>query len=153
MECRQCQSAASQLIEANACISSALMALVRGIDLQQAAATALFSTACPHEHETDAESDSTDRANAGYPTGRPEPDPAVTETHVVHSSERVVLTSREREVLTLVARGLSNRRIARNLGIAEKTVKNHLAAIFPKLQVSDRTQAALYAVRLGLVSP
>jgi len=49
-----------------------------------------------------------------------------------------------------VVGGLSNRRIARQLGIAEKTVKNHLAAIFMKLRVSDRTQAALYAVRVGM---
>ena len=56
------------------------------------------------------------------------------------------LTPREREVLRLVACGLSNRQIARTLGIAEKTVKNHLYAIFAKLGVSDRTQAALFAV-------
>jgi len=60
------------------------------------------------------------------------------------------LTCREREVLTLVARGLPNRNIARHLGIAEKTVKNHLATIFVKLGVSDRTQAALCAVRSGM---
>lgn len=56
------------------------------------------------------------------------------------------LTPREREVLQLVAQGLPNRLIARTLGIAEKTVKNHLYAIFAKLDVSDRTQAALFAV-------
>ena len=62
------------------------------------------------------------------------------------------LTSREREVLILVASGLPNRNIARDLGISEKTVKNHLAAVFVKLGVSDRTQAALYALRCGLVA-
>ena len=61
-----------------------------------------------------------------------------------------ILTSREQEVLMLLAAGLSNRHIARRLGIAEKTVKNHLAAVFSKLGVHDRTQAAVYAVRAGM---
>ena len=61
------------------------------------------------------------------------------------------LTPREREVLALVARGLANKRIAQELGIAEKTVKIHVSRILHKLGVADRTQAALYAVRHGLV--
>jgi len=61
------------------------------------------------------------------------------------------LTSREREVLTEVGRGRSNREIARALGLAEKTVKTHVSAVLAKLGVQDRTQAALYAVRAGLV--
>lgn len=56
------------------------------------------------------------------------------------------LTPREREVLQCVSRGLTNRQIARTLGIVEKTVKNHLYAIFAKIRVSDRTQAALFAI-------
>lgn len=60
------------------------------------------------------------------------------------------LTDREREVLSLVAAGLSNRQIARQLSVAEKTVKTHLSSVFRKLDVADRTQAALYAVRHGL---
>jgi two-component system, NarL family, response regulator LiaR len=62
------------------------------------------------------------------------------------------LTAREREVLELIARGLPNKLIARELGIAEKTVKTHVSAILSKLGVTDRTQAALYAVRNGLLS-
>jgi DNA-binding NarL/FixJ family response regulator len=63
------------------------------------------------------------------------------------------LTPRERAVLAELARGRSNREIARTLNIAEKTVKAHVSAIFTKLGVADRTQAALYAVRSGLVEP
>jgi DNA-binding NarL/FixJ family response regulator len=57
------------------------------------------------------------------------------------------LTPREREVLSLIATGRSNREIARALGIAEKTVKAHVSSLLGKLGVQDRTQAALYAVR------
>jgi DNA-binding NarL/FixJ family response regulator len=61
------------------------------------------------------------------------------------------LTPRERDVLIELARGGSNREIARALSMSEKTVKTHVSAIFGKLGVADRTQAALYAVRAGLV--
>jgi NarL family two-component system response regulator LiaR len=61
------------------------------------------------------------------------------------------LTPREREVLTLIARGFSNKLIARELSISEKTVKTHVSSILGKLGLTDRTQAALYAVRAGLV--
>ncbi|MDQ6820309.1 MAG: response regulator [Solirubrobacteraceae bacterium] len=60
------------------------------------------------------------------------------------------LTQREREVLVLIARGRSNKRIALELGISEKTVKAHVGHVLAKLGVSDRTQAALLAVRQGL---
>ena len=63
------------------------------------------------------------------------------------------LTSREREVLGLIARGRANKAIAFELGVAEKTVKTHVSNILAKLNVTDRTQAALYAVREGLVDP
>jgi DNA-binding NarL/FixJ family response regulator len=55
------------------------------------------------------------------------------------------LTDREREVLGLVRDGLSNKQIARRLGIAERTVKAHLTSVFQRLGVTDRTQAALWA--------
>jgi NarL family two-component system response regulator LiaR len=61
------------------------------------------------------------------------------------------LTPREREVLELIGRGMSNKRIARELGVAEKTVKTHVGHVLAKLGVADRTQAALYAVRTGLL--
>jgi len=61
------------------------------------------------------------------------------------------LTAREREVLAELARGQSNREIARALSLSEKTVKTHVSAILGKLGVQDRTQAALRAVRSGLV--
>jgi two-component system, NarL family, response regulator LiaR len=57
------------------------------------------------------------------------------------------LTPREREVLELIGRGFSNKRIARELGVAEKTVKTHVTHVLGKLGVADRTQAALYAAR------
>lgn len=62
------------------------------------------------------------------------------------------LTPREIEVLQLLAHGLANKEIARELSIGEKTVKTHVSNILSKLGVLSRTQAALYAVRAGLVS-
>jgi DNA-binding NarL/FixJ family response regulator len=61
------------------------------------------------------------------------------------------LTSRERDVLAELALGHSNREIARALSVSEKTVKTHVSAILAKLGVQDRTQAALQAIRTGLV--
>ncbi|MGR9589694.1 response regulator [Bacillus thuringiensis] len=62
-----------------------------------------------------------------------------------------VLTARENEVLQLLAKGMSNKEIASVLVIAEKTVKAHVSSILSKLNLSDRTQAALYAVKNGIV--
>lgn len=61
------------------------------------------------------------------------------------------LTRRERDVLALIVGGRSNKRIALELGISEKTVKAHVGHLLAKLDVTDRTQAALLAVRQGLV--
>jgi DNA-binding NarL/FixJ family response regulator len=74
------------------------------------------------------------------PTGATAPSPAAKN-----------LTKREREILTFVAEGMSNREIAEKLVLSPETVKSHVAAILEKLNVSDRTQAAIYAVRNGLV--
>ena len=61
------------------------------------------------------------------------------------------LTERETDVLRLLAQGQSNKEIARELNIGEKTVKTHVSNVLGKLGVQSRTQAALYAVRIGLV--
>lgn len=63
---------------------------------------------------------------------------------------RDTLTPREREVLTLVAQGSSNRQIARTLVVSERTARTHVSAILSKLGLVSRTQAALWAVREGL---
>ena len=69
----------------------------------------------------------------------------------VFQGEDNVLTKREIEVLKLLAEGLFNKEIAYKLLISEKTVKNHVSNIFKKLDVSDRTQAAVYAIRNNIV--
>lgn len=79
------------------------------------------------------------------------PQVAATVLRSVRAPEHDPLTPREGEVLRLIARGLSNRLIARELALAEKTVKAHVSAVLAKLGVADRTQAALFAVREGLV--
>jgi DNA-binding NarL/FixJ family response regulator len=80
-------------------------------------------------------------AVVSLPTRRPEDDEALIEA----------LTSREHEVLTLVAEGLHNRDIARTLAISEHTVKFHLASIFGKLGASTRTDAVQRGLRHGVI--
>jgi DNA-binding NarL/FixJ family response regulator len=60
------------------------------------------------------------------------------------------LTEREHEILTLIAQGLSNAAIAKQLGLSAKTVSNYVSNIFSKLQVADRAQAMLRARQAGL---
>ena len=72
----------------------------------------------------------------------------------ISSPERPeTLTGRENEVLRLLSQGLSNKEIAQHLALGEKTIKTHVSHILVKLGVQSRTQAALAAVRLGLVPP
>jgi DNA-binding NarL/FixJ family response regulator len=63
------------------------------------------------------------------------------------------LTAREREVLAGLGRGLSNRQLAAELFVSEKTIKTHVSSLLAKLRVADRTQAALFAVRVGVADP
>ncbi len=79
---------------------------------------------------------------AGPPAAAPDP--------VATNPDLERLTAREREVLAALGRGLSNRQLAGELFISEKTVKTHVSNLLMKLGVQDRTQAALYAVRHGL---
>lgn len=113
---------------------------------------------------------------AGYLLKDVEPAELAAAIHAVHRGERLLapqvtdrlmarvagdgpsadlasLTPREREVLRLLAHGLSNRELATTLVVSEKTVKTHVSNILMKLGVHDRTQAALLAVRAGLVDP
>jgi DNA-binding NarL/FixJ family response regulator len=93
-----------------------------------------------------------DALRAVHAGGAPlHPTVAATVMQSVVEPVRDPLTPREREVLRLLARGLSNRLIARELVLSEKTVKAHVSAILGKLGVADRTQAALHAVHHGLV--
>jgi DNA-binding NarL/FixJ family response regulator len=78
---------------------------------------------------------------------------AIAEGSTPSAPDQERLTRREHEVLTLLASGRSNKRIGYELGISEKTVKTHVGHLFAKLGVTDRTQAALLAVRQGLVHP
>ncbi|MEM9200644.1 MAG: response regulator transcription factor [Actinomycetota bacterium] len=66
--------------------------------------------------------------------------------------EERVVTKREEEVLQLIADGCSTSEVADQMYISQKTVKNHLASIYQKLDARDRTQAVLQAVRMGIVS-
>jgi two-component system, NarL family, response regulator YdfI len=83
-------------------------------------------------------------------------DPAVREAPATLASARGALaaeplTERERQVLAMLARGLSNRRIGERLAISDNTVKAHVAAILGKLGAATRTEAVTLGVRLGLV--
>jgi DNA-binding NarL/FixJ family response regulator len=69
------------------------------------------------------------------------------------STGLAALTARERTILALVARGLSNRQIAGELYISERTARTHVSHVLTKLRLSSRTQAALLAIREGLVPP
>jgi DNA-binding NarL/FixJ family response regulator len=87
--------------------------------------------------------------------GRPALDPSVASRLMRRSGASPAghgdLTTREREVLRLVVEGLANKQIAQRLGIGEKTIKTHVSRVLAKLGVEDRTQAAVLAIREGLV--
>lgn len=87
------------------------------------------------------------RGGLVHPAGRPAPGGAGAQEPVEP------LTSREIEILNLTARGLTNKAIGVNLAISDRTVQNHLAHIFAKLNAASRTEAVMRAVSLGLVEP
>lgn len=70
-----------------------------------------------------------------------------------NAAQRSGLTEREISILRLIAHGLSNKEIGANLSLSEKTIKNYITVILQKLQLNDRTQAAVYAVQNGLMDP
>ncbi|MGI6343474.1 MAG: response regulator [Bacillota bacterium] len=87
--------------------------------------------------------------------GRPYYDPVIMQILLTHQSQKdrvAGLTERELDVLQELARGLSNREIATKLFITEYTVKKHVSGILSKLDLKDRTQAALFAVEHGVAS-
>lgn len=104
----------------------------------------------------DAEADEVARAIRAAAVGKCHLDPAVAKllAATLRAPRPAVdtLTAREREVLTLIASGASNRLIAQQLGVSERTARTHMSNILAKLQLSSRTQAALWAVREGLTT-
>ncbi|RNB76231.1 DNA-binding response regulator, partial [Brevibacillus fluminis] len=86
-------------------------------------------------------------------TAAPAEQPPVASPVQTSEKHHETLTKREKEVLCLLAQGCSNKEIAAVLVIAEKTVKTHVSSILGKLNLSDRTQAALYAIKHGYVDP
>jgi DNA-binding NarL/FixJ family response regulator len=116
--------------------------------LRAGAAGYLLKNAPPHELARAVRA-----AHAGEAVLDPVVAARVIEALAGHAEPLDQLTPREREVLVLIGRGFPNKRIARELGLAEKTVKTHVGHVLAKLGVSDRTQAAVVAVRAGLVRP
>jgi DNA-binding NarL/FixJ family response regulator len=77
--------------------------------------------------------------------------PHVTLDRLAERMPAVELTPRESEVLTCITKGMSNKEIAEELGIAEKTVRIHVSSVLDKMGARDRTQATIYALQRGLV--
>ncbi|CAL9325655.1 response regulator transcription factor [Streptomyces sp. SudanB182_2057] len=87
------------------------------------------------------------------PTAQPVPDGADAHTGGTGADGVRGLTPQERRVLTLMSRGLSNRVIARQLGLSEQTIKNYLSTAFRKLGVTSRTEAAFYVLQAEAAPP
>lgn len=105
----------------------------------------------------DADADDVVDAIRGAVAGQIRLDPAVATALALSLrtpvSSAATLTPRELEVITLVAEGRTNREIGRRLGVAERTARTHVSNILTKLGLASRTQAAMWAVREGLVHP
>jgi DNA-binding NarL/FixJ family response regulator len=128
-------------------VEAAIRAVHRGDGLLDPAVTAtvLAEMARPRSEESGDGGASRPESARSAPAPSPSPSPGPVADPGFGS-----LTPREREVLGLLGRGMTNAAIARELFVAEKTVKTHVSSILAKLRLSDRTQAALYAARLGL---
>jgi DNA-binding NarL/FixJ family response regulator len=104
----------------------------------------------------DAEADEVAAAVRAAHRGEVHLDPAVarklTRSLVAPARTATALTPREREILVLVAQGMSNQDIARTLVISERTARTHVSNVLTKLDLASRTQAALWAIREGLVT-
>ncbi|MFF7633613.1 response regulator transcription factor [Kitasatospora sp. NPDC008050] len=126
-------------------IHLALSAVQNALDAQEKVIENLLTDA-------GADTDGTDSPSSAESPDLPErPEPPV-ESGPGSTEALSLLTAREREILVLVARGNSNRHVANCLGISEKTVKNHLSAVFSKLGASDRTHAVVMGIRGGIVA-
>jgi len=79
--------------------------------------------------------------------------PPAVAARIAQRDERASLSSREIEILKMVSKGLTNKEIARVLDISQYTVRNHLNHISAKLEVTDRTEAAMVALQLGIITP
>jgi NarL family two-component system response regulator LiaR len=104
----------------------------------------------------DTEADALCRAIKAAAAGQVQVSPSVMARllHEIPAPQKLEpLTERETEVLRALASGMSNKEIAEALVIAEKTARTHVSSILAKLGVTSRTQAALYAIRIGLVAP
>jgi len=99
----------------------------------------------------DAEPEDIDASDGGVPLSPKAARALLPGNRPAGNASGAALTAREREVLSLVAAGLPNKSIARRLTISEKTVKAHLTRVFSVLGVSDRTSAALWAQRHGII--
>ena len=75
----------------------------------------------------------------------------LTESQFTHENQEKVITEREEQVLQLLADGLSTPEIAERLFISQKTVKNHLASIYEKIDARDRTQAVIRGIKMGII--
>jgi DNA-binding NarL/FixJ family response regulator len=121
-----------------------------GIVLKQSATELLIkSIRKVHAGEIWLDSHTTAAVMRQFATGGEEQPPSVTSTSS-RERERSLLSSREREIVALVAQGFKNKEMAEKMFISEQTVKNHLHNIFDKLGVSDRLELALYAIHNNL---